>query len=859
VPTAVGVAIAVIAGVVGGVVPGLIAAGVGWSLNFLFVADESLQALYALPAWFAAGGAAGWLGTRLWQKSREHRLAESRLAAVRQAAADAIARIDSDGAIAAWSPGAEAVYGFSSSEIVGRPLADLLAGPDAHEQAERLVEAVRRGERLTDEAMDQRRRDGGVFTASVTVVPSASGPGEPQEAVFAARDVGEIRRITDRFRDAEARYRSLTGHLPVVTYVRPLEGEGGMAFVSPQIDRLVGYSADEWLADPGLLLQLVHPEDRDRVAAERAAVDKAKGLRLSYRMSARDGRIVWVREEAVVVLDERGRPLCIQGYLLDVSERKAAEDERNELREAETAAAAEARDRQGKIDFVAEAASVLASSLDLRSTVGKVAELAARDLAEWCIVDVLEENGTLTRLAAERAEPGSSLAEPEARPESAVVEVMREQRPQLSESRICLPLLSRGGRAVGVLTLMRGEHGRHYISDDLFWARAVAGMIALAIESSRLHAEVEARSDASKVLAHVGDGVFLLDRGSVIRLWNPAAAAITGVPAEAALGKPASEAIPGWQEVAERVPVGTASGLVQAEALPLDTERGERWISISAVDFFGGTVYAFRDITEAHRLDELKTEFIATASHELRTPLAAVYGAAQTLSRHDFALDEAGRARFISLIVDESERLARIVNQILLANQLEVGRLDLMTEPFDAADLLVRVVEAARTHAPPHITFAVQAAEGVPPVAADKDRVRQILVNLVENAIKYSPGGGRIELGVEPADGAVLFRVVDEGLGIPAEEQRQIFEKFYRLDPDMTQGIGGTGLGLYICSELVERMGGRIWVESEEGIGSSFLFELPSVNSHRASSKAREPSGKEQGSSAAPAELDAGS
>jgi PAS domain S-box-containing protein len=383
-------------------------------------------------------------------------------------------------------------------------------------------------------------------------------------------------------------------------------------------------------------------------------------------------------------------------------------------------------------------------------------------------------------------------------------------------------------------------------------------MIALAIESSRLHAEVEARSDASKVLTHVGDGVFLLDQGSVIRLWNPAAAAITGVPAEAALGKPVSEAIPGWQEVAERVPVGATSALVHAEALPLDTERGERWISISAVDFFGGTVYAFRDITEAHRLDELKTEFIATASHELRTPLAAVYGAAQTLRRHDFALDEAGRARFISLIVDESERLARIVNQILLANQLEVGRLDLMTEPFDAPDLLVRVVEAARTHAPPHITFAVQAAEGVPPVAADKDRVRQILVNLVENAIKYSPGGGRIELGAEPADGAVLFRVVDEGLGIPAEEQRRIFEKFYRLDPDMTQGIGGTGLGLYICSELVERMGGHIWVESEEGIGSSFLFELPSVSSHRTSSKTREPSGKERGSSAAPAELDVG-
>jgi PAS domain S-box-containing protein len=829
--TAAGVAIAVLAGAFGGLIPGLIAAGTGWALNFFFVADESLEAMLALPAWLAAGGAAGWAATRLLENSREHRLAESRLAAVREAASDAILRIDADGLIAAWSPGAQALYGYGSGEILGRPLSDLLAGPDSTRRTDRLMESVRSGERLTDEVMDQRRLDGSVFSASVTIIPSEVDSGEPLDAVFVARDVGELVRTTDQLRNAEAKYSSLTEHLPVVTYVRSLAGDGETAYVSPQIDRLVGYTADEWLADPGLFLRLVHPDDRDRVAAARDAVDAAKGVRSSYRMTSRDGRTVSVRDEAVVVLDESGRPLCIQGYLVDVSERKAAEDERNELRSAETATAAEARDRQRKIDFVAGAASVLASSLDVRSTVGQVAALAARDLAEWCVVDVVKEDGSLTRLAAERAEPAALSAEPEPHPEPAVLDFIRKSRPELSESQMRLPLVSRGRRAVGALTLVTGEHGRRYVSDDLSWARAVAEMIALAIDASRLHAEVEARSDANKVLTHVGDGVFLLDRSGFIRLWNPAAAAITGVSAEAAVGKAASEAIPGWQEVSERVPVGTTREPVRASTLPLDTKRGERWISISGVEFFGGTVYALRDITEEHRLDELKAEFIATASHELRTPLAAVYGAAQTLRRHDFALDDAGRERFISMIVDESERLAAIVNQILLANQLEVGRLDLVTEPFDAADLLERVVESARTHAPSHITFDVQVVDGVLPVAADKDRARQVLVNLVENAVKYSPGGGRIELGLEPEDGMVLFRVADQGLGIPADEQRRIFEKFYRLDPNMTQGIGGTGLGLYICSELVERMGGHIWLESEEGKGSAFFFQLPSAGS----------------------------
>jgi Osmosensitive K+ channel histidine kinase len=134
--------------------------------------------------------------------------------------------------------------------------------------------------------------------------------------------------------------------------------------------------------------------------------------------------------------------------------------------------------------------------------------------------------------------------------------------------------------------------------------------------------------------------------------------------------------------------------------VPIETERGERWLAISAVQFFGGIVYAFRDVTEVRQLDELKADFIATASHELRTPLAAVYGAAQTLLRHDFALDEGGRDRFVSMIAEESERLGRIVNEILLANQLEAGRLDLEFEPFDAVELVERVVEATRTHAP---------------------------------------------------------------------------------------------------------------------------------------------------------------
>jgi two-component system phosphate regulon sensor histidine kinase PhoR len=637
-----------------------------------------------------------------------------------------------------------------------------------------------------------------------------------------------------------AKYRALTEHLPVVTYLLSAGENTAPLAVSPQLDRLLGYQADEWLREPSLLLRLVHPEDRERVEATLNERPDNGARQLEYRLRARDGRVVWVRDAAVTVRDASGEPIGVQGYLLDVTERQYADEDRKQLRAAEASANADALDRQRKVDVVAQAAAFLAASLDYRSTIREVAALAARELADWCVVDLLEEDGSLTRLAVERAEGSNVLPEPAPEPEQDVLDVVKEQRPVLSDARIAVPLVSHGGRALGLLTLRAGGRRRTFTSDDLSWARALAGMAALAIDTARLHDEVEARAEATRVLTYVGDGVFLLDRAGVIRLWNPMAEAITGLSSESVLGRLAFEAIPSWDQLSEKVPMAAAGESTQAQALPLDTEQGERWISISGVAFFGGTVYAFRDITEGHRLDELQAEFIATASHELRTPLAAVYGAAQTLRRHDFALDEAGRERFISLIVEESDRLGRIVNQILLANQLDVGRLDILTEPFDGGELLERVAEAARTHAPPHISFHVTGPNGVPPVAADKDRVRQVLINLVENAIKYSPDGGRIELGVEADEGAVVFRVLDEGLGIPTDEQPRIFQKFYRLDPDMTRGIGGTGLGLYICSELVERMGGRIWVESRDGKGSAFYFELPTVAPTRTFTRSRD-------------------
>jgi signal transduction histidine kinase len=224
-------------------------------------------------------------------------------------------------------------------------------------------------------------------------------------------------------------------------------------------------------------------------------------------------------------------------------------------------------------------------------------------------------------------------------------------------------------------------------------------------------------------------------------------------------------------------------------------------------------------------LDRLKDEFIAVVSHELRTPLASVYGAAMTLEQR--TLEQKEYDALLRVIYRESARLARLVDQVLWASRLESGRTEVALAKVDAGELAREVVDAARAHLPPRVSLDLAFEDGPPAVLGDSEKVKQVLVNLVENAVKYSPDGGRISVRLAPHDGHVRFAVEDQGLGIPASEQRRIFEKFHRLDPNLTRGVGGTGLGLYICRELLHRMNGEIWVQSEVGKGSTFVFELP--------------------------------
>jgi PAS domain S-box-containing protein len=388
-------------------------------------------------------------------------------------------------------------------------------------------------------------------------------------------------------------------------------------------------------------------------------------------------------------------------------------------------------------------------------------------------------------------------------------------------------------RVIGVL-VAGALVPRDFSREDVSLLGLAADRAAIAIENARLYTEAEERGQAARVLGYVADGVFLVDAQGTVQLWNPAAEAITGIAADEVLGRPLDEVIPGWDALAQAITVASAPAASTGPSTTLPVEIGGRelWLSVAGVSFAEGTVYAFRDRTEERRLEKLKEDFIATVSHELRTPIAAVYGAVQTLEREDVDFTSDLRRRLLSVISDQSERLAYVVNDILLTSQVESGQLVLARERVNVLDIARRVIEAARTHAPRELSLELKAPPALPPLATDTDKFRQVLANLVSNAVKYSRGAGRIEVQLEPRRPRLRIAVRDEGVGIPGPEQKRIFEKFYRL-PDRDRAVGGTGLGLYICRELVRRMDGRIWVESSEGIGSTFFVELPGLGSNQ--------------------------
>jgi signal transduction histidine kinase len=412
----------------------------------------------------------------------------------------------------------------------------------------------------------------------------------------------------------------------------------------------------------------------------------------------------------------------------------------------------------------------------------------------------------------------------------------RPDQPLREQSALLVPMLQED-EALGVLVLTHSEPD-HFRHEHGQLALAAAGQIAVAHSKAQLYRYVTEQSErlaltlqqreeeASKSLAilrSIADGVVVGDRLGRIRMINPAAERILDISAEVFLGRQMSE-LPGVplemssDQIEEMQQLQVEGRTLRAHYAPVLSSTNER---------LGGVV-VYHDISREVLADRLKSEFIATASHELRTPLTSIRGYIDLLLLGTLGPLSQAQNDFLKVVKTNVVRLVELIDDLLDVSRAEAGEMRLRRETVNVAEVLYEAGESLYSQFTARaISLAIDVPEELPPVVADRQRLRQIVVNLVNNACKYTPEGGRVDVIAVHDGDHVRIDVRDTGVGITPAAQDHIFTPFYRADNPLREQAGGTGLGLSITKTLVDLHGGEIWFESNEGEGSTFSFTLP--------------------------------
>ncbi|MFL5391824.1 MAG: ATP-binding protein [Myxococcales bacterium] len=517
----------------------------------------------------------------------------------------------------------------------------------------------------------------------------------------------------------------------------------------------------------------------------------------------------------------------------------------------------------------------------------RIVEKVTAALGDWCAFSLVGDDGILRQVAAyhpdvrqrELAVLVNQLVPPrqwDAGPEATNVLVQR--RPLVFEeisdemlraglpsdeafaamkeiglaSAILAPLLD-GQKPLGTVILASaGRGGRRYTRDDVDFVVAIADRAALAVRNARLvqklaeerdrldRARAQAEERAAQMLAVFQadpNGIALFDANGVLRFVSPRVAELFGTNLEGFLGKHHDEAF----RVDLRGDGKNEELMVQMRSIFADREhpstdeflvrKTNRWIRRSSTPVrsasgaYLGRMFVYMDVTAEKQLDRERSEFLTVAAHELRTPLTPLSMYLQGIERR-LARGLPIEPELVVKARRQVGRLSRLVEDLLDVSRLESGRLTLSRDRVALDQIVSEVVSDFRAAAPQHEIVLRRPTRGVQAMG-DRERLEQVVVNLVQNAIKYSPQGGRVEVSVERNGSQARVTVTDEGIGIPKDEQRHIFERFFRAQNATTRNYGGLGIGLYVSNEIVERHGGAFEVVSEPGKGTTFGFTIP--------------------------------
>jgi PAS domain S-box-containing protein len=504
-------------------------------------------------------------------------------------------------------------------------------------------------------------------------------------------------------------------------------------------------------------------------------------------------------------------------------------------------------------DYLIEIIRALTQQLDLETVLTRILEVATEMLAGQAALVALRDADKVLRVHIQyRVTPefvkhfDSILRDVPDRGDTArfvITEIERRlvsvgQRFDLSGT-VGLPLQV-GTELVGLLLVFR-SYSTPFAANDRQLLQAFADQAAVAVNNARLYEQtVQERRRLDAILEGSAEGIAILDPGHHILKWNRALARLTLISAANAITQRYDDLIQ-WAKLEPGMTLADAEagGWPFSSATPLYVEGDLRRADGSTVaigvtyapildktDRLVNIVASVHDITKFREAEELKSTFISIISHELKTPVSLIKGYAGTLRRDDVKWDSKTVQESLTVIEEEADRLTHLIENLLDASRLQAGALKLSLSEVALDEMATTLAKDYRTQTDQH-TFSVNFPKNFPLVSGDEERLRQVLTNLISNAIKYSPEGGTIAITGRVEPERIVISVTDPGKGLPAEELTKVFDRFYRADTTATRKAQGAGLGLYLAKAVVEAHGGQIWADSDPGEGATFSFSLP--------------------------------
>jgi PAS domain S-box-containing protein len=636
------------------------------------------------------------------------------------------------------------------------------------------------------------------------------------------KTIAERKQALASLREADARYRALVEELPLVSYISALDTPGLSTYVSPQLEDLLGYTPEEWLATLGLFWDVIHPEDAERVRREhRIGYANAETFSTQYRMRAKNGREIWVEDQIRVIQDRDGSPTLAQGFLIDITARKNSELALTE---------SESRFR-GLVANIP--GTVFRCDIDSDWTMEFLSD-GIDELVGYPSADFIDN----------RVRSFASVVHPDdrARLEAEVAASVTDRRTYTADYRV----LHRDGSVRYVI-----EQGQAVEDAD---GRTRLDGVIFDVTDRRL-GEFE-RLKLAAIVESSDDAITSADLDGIVTSWNKGAERMFGYTADEMVGHSGDVLIPEGEQTSPQARIDSViemgEGRFEVTRKRKDGTLIDIEVTMSAVRNEEGEVVGVaaiaQDITDRRRveqereqftrelevrnerlleLDRLKDEFVALVSHELRTPLTSIRGYLELVLDGEAGDVTDDQRQFLGIVERNANRLLDLVGDLLFLAQIEAGKLSLEVGAVDLAAVAAESVETARPLAEDKEITLTLATSPVPLLAGDGARLAQLLDNLVSNAIKFTPESGRVDVRASSSRGNAILEVRDTGMGIPAEEQEHVFERFFRTSRATEQAIQGTGLGLAISKAIVHAHGGRITLASSEGEGATFHVTLP--------------------------------